>query len=310
MVAFTHILCPIDFSDSSDRALAQAAALARRSGARLTALHVVPTFDPRFVRTGDWTDPLYVASPVPRDEVLQAVQRALDAAGPASDRTVAAAEAGDAAAVIVDQSLAARADLIVMGTHGRTGLDRALLGSVTEKVLHKAACPVLTVPPHAPAETTDRADAAGFRRVVCAMDFSASAMQALGFARDLAHRAGGRVVVVHAIEFLPEDDPDRLSHFNIPRFRGLLAAQTREKLDAILAQVSQPGDDLRPLVVNGRAHQQILRIAGEESADLIVMGAHGHDPLVRAIFGSTTQHVVRAAHCPVLTVRTVSLAGR
>ena len=211
-----------------------------------------------------------------------------------------AAEAGDTVATIVDRAVVIPADLLVMGTHGRSGFDRLLLGSVAEKVLRKAPCPILTVPPHAPAKAP--ADEA-FTRILCPVDFSPPALQALGFALDLARQAGGSVTVLHAIEWLADEEPRAQAHFNVPEYRLHLIEDAHSRLQAVLADEPRTGCDVKDVVVTGRAYHQILEAAAAQEADLIVMGAQGRGGVGLTLFGSTTQQVVRAATCPVLTVR-------
>jgi nucleotide-binding universal stress UspA family protein len=193
------------------RPLAYAGAIARWYDGALTALHVAPTFEPMEVRAGALFDPVQFVYPMPREQVLDQLRQAVDAAHVSNERVELAAEAGEPAATIVDQAVARRSDLVVMGTHGRTGFDRMLLGSVAEKVLQRAPCPVLTVPPHAP-DSPGRS----LGTIVCPLDFSPAALQALGFAVDLARRAAASVIVLHVIEWLAEDEPRELAHFGSP----------------------------------------------------------------------------------------------
>jgi nucleotide-binding universal stress UspA family protein len=153
VIDFKQIICPVDFSESSVRALAYGAALARWYDAQLTVLHVVPTFEAMQVR-GDLGEPSRVVSPMPREQVLDEMSRSLNPAS-LSSHVTAIAESGDPQATIVDQAISRSADLIVVGTHGRRGFKRLLLGSVTEAVLREAPCPVLTVPPHATATVSE-----------------------------------------------------------------------------------------------------------------------------------------------------------
>lgn len=302
MVTFERILCPVDLSELSLRPLAYAGTLAGWYGARLTALHVVPTFDPMEVRDGALFDPVHLVQPMPREEVLEALRGVVETAGLAAGRVTLAAEAGDAATTIVEQSVATRADLLVMGTHGRSGFDRFLLGSVTEKVMRKAPCPVLTVPPHASPPAPGSAGEA-IDTILCPIDFSPSAAQAVGFALDLARQAGASVNFLHAIEWLAEEEPRVEGHFDVPEFRQHLASAAGDRMKAVIAQETRPGDKTTHIVVSGRAYREVLRIASETPTDLIVMGAQGRGGAGLTLFGSTTQQVVRRATCPVLTVR-------
>ena len=298
MVEFKQILCPVDLSESSVHSLAHAAALARWYDARLTVLHVVPTFDPVPVRSR-LDEPLRVVNPLSREQVLEEMGRSLDLAA-VSPHALLVAEAGDPQKTIVDQAIASRADLIVMGTHGRRGFKRLLLGSVAEAVLHEAPCPVLTVPPRVPAAASH---AVTFKRILCPVDFSPSALQALGFALDLARQADGLVTLLHVVEWLPEEEPRASAHFNVPEYRRYIAEDAETRLRLLVTEESRTWVEIDNVLVFGRAHREILRAAENKSADLIVMGAQGRGGVDLALFGSTTQQVVRGAACPVLTVR-------
>ena len=298
MIEFKRILCPIDFSESSVHSLAHAAALANWYDAQLTALHVVPTFEPVQVR-GDLGEPVHVVSPVSREQVLDGLRRALERTT-VSATPILVAESGDAPTAIIDQALSIGADLIVMGTHGRRGFKRLLLGSVTETVLHEAPCPVLTVPPRVGAAASETVT---FKRILCPIDFSPSAVQAFGFALDLARQADGRLTLMHVLEWLAEDEPRTSIHFNIAEYRRSLAADARERLRALVAEEPRTWADIETVLAFGRAHREILRAAEANSTDLIVMGAQGRGGVDLALFGSTTQQVVRGVSCPVLTVR-------
>jgi len=298
LLEFKQVLCPVDLSESSVRALAHAAALARWYDARLTVLHVVPTFDPLQIR-GDLGDPVRVVNPMPREQVIEEVHRALNLPATAPDAVVVA-ESGDPQVTILDYAISKEADLIVMGTHGRRGFKRLLLGSVTEAVLRESPCPVLTVPPHAPAAASA---AVTFKRILCPIDFSPSALQALGFALDLARQADGLVTLMHVVEWLAEEELRASGHFNIPEYRRHLVEDAQERLKALVADESRTWVEIDDVVVFGRAHREILRAAETMPVDVIVMGAQGRGGIGLALFGSTTQQVVRGATCPVLTVR-------
>lgn len=127
--------------------------------------------------------------------------------------------------------------------------------------------------------------------------------EALGFALDLARQAGGLVTLLHVVEWLAEDEPRASAHFNVPEFRRYMVTDAKERLRSLVADESRAWCEIDDLIVSGRAHREILREAEARSADLIVMGSQGRGTLGLALFGSTTQQVVRSAACPVLTVR-------
>jgi nucleotide-binding universal stress UspA family protein len=253
------------------------------------------------VRAGALFDPVRIVNPIPREAVLDRLREALGDAGVPTDMADAAAEAGETTAMIVDQAIARRADLLVLGTHGRGPVERFMLGSVAAKVLRKSPCPVLTVPPHAPAWPSGEVT---FQKILCAFDFSPASMLALGFALDLARRARSPVTVVHAIEWLAEEALSEIAH---PEFRRSVVEDSRGRLQAIIAAEEPVDAGVEIVIAAGRAHREIAAVAKVETPGLIVMGAHGRGGAALGAFGSTTDQVVRAAACPVLTVRDLPL---
>lgn len=299
MISIRSILCPYDGSEFSRRALEHATALGRFYGAGLTLLHVY---------TGAPIGP--EADQLTRDKALFPQERKrivawladigapARAAGVAVDARVVE---GAPAAEILRVARGEAADLVVLGTHGRSGFDRLLLGSVTEKVLRHAPCPVLTVT--ARALPDDPAGRPPFRRIVCPVDFSAASQRAVEYALTLAQEANARLTLLHALELLPPEEDALYARFDMGRFQRDMEAIARARMqEAIPAEAR---DWCRPEIVvkHGKAYRVVLDAARERDADLIVIGTHGRNPVDTALFGSTTHHVVRAATCPVLVAR-------
>ena len=305
MVTFTKILYPTDLSEASRPALDFAVTVARWYGARLTVLHAVPPFEPVVVPTGltDASNP--VVYPPSMDAVRDAMREFVPEDVPAGIDVDFVADAGDPSRVVVDHAVSAASDLIVIGTHGRSGFDRLLGGSVADKILRRAPCPVLTIPPHARAAGTRV-----FGRILCAVDFSPSSQQALGFALALASQAHGTVTVMTALEWLAEEEPRTTAHFDVGEYRRHMVEDARARLGE-LVRSAQPDTPARAddVVTLGRAHREVLRLAAERGCDLIVMGAQGRGGVSLALFGSTTQQVVRRAECPVLVVHRPGAVG-
>jgi nucleotide-binding universal stress UspA family protein len=295
MVEFKHILCPIDFSETSIRALTYAAVLATWYEAQLEVLHVVPAAEDG-VGAQEPHGRGGSRRPRPREDIIAAIQRSLHEAGASGLNLKVLAEEGRAHELIAHRAQAQPADLLVMGTHGRSGFNRLLLGSVTEKVLRTAPCPVLTVPPAVTAA------AVTFQRILCAIDYSPSALRALQYGLELGRQANGCVTVLHALEYLDPEEPCEHVDFDIRRRRQHFINHARERLHAQFAQGTTAACEIKETVAIDRAYKAILQHAVASQADLIVMGAQGTAGLELMVYGSNTQHVVRAAPCPVLTV--------
>jgi nucleotide-binding universal stress UspA family protein len=294
MMAFAHVLCPTDLSDTSRPALGYAAAIAHWYGARLTVLHVVPTFDAIAVAPDAAGASGPVVQPPTREEVEDEVRRTLPTEVLPGIDIAVTARAGDPTHVIADQARETGAELIVMSTHGRSGFKRLLTGSVAESVLRVVPCPVLVVPPHA-----SSASDATFRRILCAVDFSPMSKHIVAVALDLGRQANGRVTVLHAWHV--EDEPR--VHVYAHNVRTQLEEQARDNMRTLLAGTPGTGCDIDEAVVRGTAQNEILRMAHQRSSDLIVIGAQSRSAVGLVFLGSTTQHVVRSAECPVLVVR-------
>jgi nucleotide-binding universal stress UspA family protein len=187
-----------------------------------------------------------------------------------------------------------------MGTHGRSGVKRLLLGSVTEKVLRRAPCPVLTMPPG----LTSARLGLTFGRILCAVDFSTTSIRALEYAASLAAAAGPGVHALNVVELLSGTSATRdAAVLDTPDFRAGLLRTARERLHAVIPDRLREMCPIEESATIGTAWKEILRIAHEERADLIALGVRGRSAAEVLLFGSTAQHVVRQAECPVLTIR-------
>jgi nucleotide-binding universal stress UspA family protein len=295
MLEIRRILCPVDLSDVSRHTVDHAVLVARRYDATITALHVC---NPLAVSSADFTLAGIAVPPALTDEDVKGVRERVLAcfasAGPLDVEVVV--ESGPPANRILTRAGALPADLIVIGTHGAGGFEHLVLGSVAEKVLRKAACPVLTVPHHA--RTTSRMP---FKRLLCPVDFSESSLAALEFAFSLAQEGDAELTILHVFDAGEESLTDR--PINVPEYHRQLEHDLTVKLDALVPDSVRSW--CRPLTrtAHGKAYREILGIATEENCDLIVMGVHGRNALDLMLFGSTTNQVVRRATCPVLTLR-------
>lgn len=293
MIRIERILCPLDFSEFSERAFDYAQSLARHYRARLTLSHVIPCL----------FDSTYPAFSYP--ELINEVVRDLRAHARRQIEEFARQRTRDGfeqdisvcEGAVTDSILACAreraADLIVMGTHGRHGFDRLLLGSVTEKVIRKSSCPVLAVrkPVHDFVEPHQSGDPVRLRRLLLATDFSRHSERALDYALSLREEYEAELALIHVVEEFPHS-------WDLSAVTGEVAKRLEE---AIPARARETGL-VRTRIRIGRPYQEIVRFALENSSDLIVLGVRGRNALDLAIFGSVAHRVLQQAPCPVLAV--------
>ncbi len=294
MQPFRNILFAADFSENSQEAFRVACSLCSETKTRMSVLHVV---EPHWVAE----EPVYFGQPAvqyfdsgPEPNGLEALkQRLIDQYTPnhAIDVTYFVKE-GEIASEILDLAEQTGSDLIVMGTHGRTGLRWLLAGSVAISVLRRAHCPVLAL--HAaevPRRTPD------FKVVLHPTDFSESSQAALRVARSLAQDLGSRLVLLHVAPLEVYVSGMMASEIDVQVYRETLE-EMRKRLD---------GPDLKYPVETrmsrGDASDEIVRQAEELECGLIVMGTHGRTGLGKLLMGNVAESVLPRAHCPVLVAK-------
>ena len=246
MIEIRRILCPIDFSDCSRRALDHAVAIANWYDSTITLEHVSPIVPLAAYAPGSGVVPSANLSPAEREALLTSMRQFAAAEASPDIRFDYILGEGGTAAQVLNAADTLASDLIVIGTHGRSGFERLMLGSVTEKVLRKATCPVLSVPPH----STDAVPVPPlFTRILCAVDFSECSIHALEYAMSLAQEAGGTLTVLHVIDVGPEiPDIHGLMMGGVPDVREFIARVD----EGARAPTEGTGSRLRPDVLHRR----------------------------------------------------------
>jgi nucleotide-binding universal stress UspA family protein len=311
VIDIKHVLCPLDFSAFSRHALEHSVQIARWFKSTLTVLHAYPRpAAPPPVLFGGLPGPLPI-EPFPpltvspertREEVTAALSKFVAQVDTTGVVVCLDARAGSPVRTILDVAEEVHSDLTVLGTHGHSGFDRWVLGSVTEKILRKARWPVLTVPPPVTEPPSDALRL--LKRILCPVDFSESSMKALEYALTLAKEADAELVLMHVIEGLADlKHWEQLTNASIVEYLRLSEQHALTRLREVVPKEAHTWCTPRQLLVTGKPYDEILRVAREQDMHLIVMGVHGRNPVDLLFFGSTTQQVVRASTCPVLTLR-------
>ena len=289
MTTLRRLLCPVDFSEDSRRALEYAAALAERRRLELSVLYVETNGEVR-----SQTDVLRRLE----DELRAFVAATKNVHGTIHVLSVFAPVVRG----ILDQATALRSDLIVMGTRGRSGLARVLLGSVTERVLREARCPVITIPLALSGDASLREP---WSPILCATDFSPSCKKALDFALWAARDEDARLILLNAVSW----PANVLVAEPLPILMDALPTRTELEEGAYKRLVAAMPDEvsvrrrISVVIATGDPSDAILRISADNKVKLIVMGVQSRSTTNLAVFGSTTRRVIQAARCPVLSVR-------
>jgi len=284
-ITLSNILLATDFSASAKKALPYAGNLATRFGAKLLVVHAKTPFNYAMAPE---------AWPAAPDEGIATEMQELRASLAKSFpevRSETLIGEGTASEVVTGILEKQKFDLVVVGTRGRTGLGRLLLGSQAEEILRRASCPVLTVGPHA--ESGNGA----LKSVLFATDFGPESQAAAPYAISIAQENQAELTLLHVIE------APRTGELVLPRD---LETSTATVLRAIVPNEAKFWCEPRCVVEQGKPAEKILDVAARFHAGLIVLGARrptGVPGAATHLSMATVHQVVTQAHCPVLTVR-------
>jgi nucleotide-binding universal stress UspA family protein len=294
MLEIKLILCPVDFSEFSIRAYLYALSLAEHYGARVVAQHIVEIsrypYADYVASTGDYAE----FSRTLRDGSKQRLQAFLKPHAHDAIQTELVVHEGTAPDCILSYAQKHNADLIVMGTHGRRGYDRVVLGSVTNRVMRRASCPVLAIckpPQESSTEASEGNHAHHLSRILFCTDFSENSERALGYALSVRDEYNAELIMLHVLEDIRN-----------PSKAEAAVATATEQLDKLIPPEIGKTLQIKTAVRVGKPYQQIIELALETQTDTIVMGVRGRGAVDLAVFGSTTYRVLQLGPCPVLAV--------
>jgi len=299
---FHKVLCPVYFDETSPAALEYARHFAKENDGIVYLLHVVPTDEIHLLRKvyrpeqGGGADTLW-AEKVSREKMQALAQSHLTGVR----YEIITRLNSDPSAGVIEAENDLAPDLVVMGTHGRTGIAHLILGSVAEKVAREARCPVFT---------THRGDTLGatkpFQNILVPVDIAEHSADVLRQTRQLAEYSQGTIYPLHIV---PTDETDLIlndvyqaregGHAN-PEVAERVASQTLSQL----AKEHLSGVRYETLLrVSGDPAKTILEVERTVRADLLIMATHGFHGVFHLLLGSLTEKMMRESNCPVLALR-------
>ena len=281
----SRILAALDFSQPARAAFDTALALSRVHGAELTVVHAVPADRPFSWRARE------------RVALIAGLRKAADAAGVPFTVSV---QQGAPAAVVVLHAQAREADLVVLGTHRRRGIGRLREGSVAERVMLQVSVPLLIVPAGEAGTGTIR-----FDRLLVAVGFDAAAQRAIDHAVAIAGAKGSQVTVVHVVPGTSKPVLHHAYRSGAVEYQQQLVNDAWSRLQHLVSR-SPAAPRLRVRVTTGNPTSEIVRVAGEVGADVVVAGVAPRRALSRVVLGDTARRLMRMAGRPILAVPALS----
>ncbi len=283
MGKYNKILIAVDGSPASKNALRQAFKLAEDKKSWITVVSVVPPYEGDLELIGIRNINEVLRQPCEKS-LTEAVEIA--EAEKASIKTVC--EEGEPYEEIVDLAESERCDLIVMGKHGKTGLERSLMGSVTARVIGHSKTDVLVIPMDTQI---------GWKNILVATDGSKYSNDAVDDAINYAKSYKGSLKAVCVVNVTDEFQAQA------PAMVEKLVSQAKETLKAVKNKAEQAGIEIETFVREGEPYAVIVNLARQLNADTVVMGSYGRTGLKRLFMGSVTERVIGYAGCAVLVVK-------
>jgi nucleotide-binding universal stress UspA family protein len=284
-IALKNILFATDFSPAATAALPFAIQIARAYGAKVHGVHINPFENYAVAAPEAWAAMAETADQRVNQDTARLHEQLR---GVEHEALVGEGNIWETLSRVIEEK---KINLIILGTHGRTGLGRALLGSVAEEILRQAPCPVLTVGPHV---TLQPEKAAQMREILYATDLATDFPAAAPYAVSLAQEAQAELALLYVL------DNRKTGEIEIPPY---LAAHQVERLHKLVSQEAELWCEPRYIVEQGAPAEKILETAEKLGAALIVLGAQPSNWLVTHMNSGTVHNVVTQAKCPVLTVR-------
>jgi nucleotide-binding universal stress UspA family protein len=290
-----RILCAIDAAQPSAAPFRHALAAAKSRNSELHVVCAVPATRSFNRRARE------------RTAHLEDLRRIAIAAGVDVEVSVQHGEPAGVILLHANSSNSRVPDLIVLGTHGRRGVDRLRFGSVAERVMHRAACPTLVVP-NSTGEAADRL-VTPFDRILCAVDFSPASLAAFEHAAGMVRRGASTLRLLHVVRPATPTMPRFAWEFASADYSQALAKSASSRLRSLLGAHPDVYRTAQIQVVAGFVEEAIRRVAADMKADVLVIGVR-RAGIVRRLVGSVTARVLRTIALPVLALPEMKIVER
>ncbi|MFO7460828.1 MAG: universal stress protein [Desulfatiglandales bacterium] len=292
-----HILCATDFSDFSNHAIPYGIALAREFKAKLFLCHVIDLSSAAIY--GEAVLALEEQQKRMTKHAHEEMERLMSKESIAWEPLITV---GNAAHEIARLAAERRIDITITASHGRAGLKRLILGSVTERLMRTLPCPLLVVRSPERGFVTPADQAITLRRILVGCDFSRNSSLAFEYGLSLAQEFQADLHLVHVMQ-PPHYDYLRKPGEQKQGPQRELGAELKNRLARMVPEEAQTWCKPVTVLLAGQPHEEITKYALLNDIDLVVLGVRGYG-LVESLFvGSTTDRVMRRASCPVLSVQ-------
>ncbi|KAA3609221.1 MAG: universal stress protein [Calditrichaeota bacterium] len=299
MLKIKKILYTTDFSECADQALQHALFLAKKYKANLDILHATVFY-------GNYESLFSVDQYPDWQTYFDSVEKSLDSMIDKSllpfdtqkiNITKIQKRGTTPAHVILDHILKNEVDLVVMGTHGRPHLEHFFMGSVAEKVVRSAPCPVLTLCGY------EKSSISTINKILVPIDFSDHSKNALLHAKHVASSYEAKIQLLHVIEESVHPSFYAAGETSVFKLMPKIDSISKQNLQKIFSEAGGPQVDVEFHIAEGRAANEIINFAENQNSRMIVMPTHGLTGFQHFLLGSVAEKVVRMAKCPVLTVK-------
>ena len=296
-VQLKNLICTTDFSELSNRAVPYAVALTRELDSRLYLYHVVGL--PATAIYGE----ILVDLVEQQNKAMKIAQEQLiDVIGKQQIDWQPLVSLGHISDEITHMAAEKNADLVIMATHGRSGLKRLVLGSVTERLIRTLPCPVLIIPGADPDAGVDVDQGLKFKRILIGCDFSAVSIRAFQYGLSLAQEFQSEIHMVHVIAPPVYRNFDRYDNGPTEDISPDLRNYLNEKMEKMVPADARNWCVPKTVLLEGKPDEALIEYANANRIDMIVLGVRGQGLVEKVLVGSTTSRVIRRAVCPVLSV--------